>query len=61
MHEFHVFWQWLAQSLGHRLSTAIGHQPATNLGFDFFFELLDSAFVFVFGEALFEIGCFTLI
>jgi len=56
VHEFHVFRQRLAESLRHRFSPAVGDEPATNLGFYFFLELLDALLVFVFHQALLEVG-----
>ena len=51
MHELNIFWQWLTQCFRHCLGTPVSHKTATNLGFNLFFEGIDSAFVFIFFEA----------
>ena len=55
VHEFHVFGQRFAQSLGHRFCPAISNETATNLCLDFFLELLDSLFVLVFRQTLLQV------
>ncbi len=54
MHEVDVFRQRLAQGARHRLDTAVGDEPAADLGFDQFLEHLEPAVEVLAGEALVE-------
>ena len=54
VHEVDVFGQRLAQRARHRLDTAVGDEPAADLGFDQLLEDLEPAFVVLAREALVE-------
>ena len=56
MHEVDFFGQRLAQCLGHRLCTAIGDEPAADLGFDLLAQRFDAGLVFIARQAFLEIG-----
>ena len=59
MHELNIFWQRLAKSFCHRFGTTIGYQTPANFGFNLFFELINTAFVFIFFKAFFKWSQFT--
>ncbi len=56
MHEVDVLGERLAQGLGHRFDTTVGHQPATDLGLDLLAQLVDAGLVLVALEPLLERG-----